>query len=121
LPEEIKTLIEERIANGYYLPENIRKREAKLLEEKKQKRINELKEDAERKIKEIEDDLAVRVYVVESGLSDGNFIYYNHTNKGVFNWQNDAFHNKISQEEFIDFLNGVDYSKLPEGIEFEIK
>jgi hypothetical protein len=54
-------------------------------------------------------------------LSDDNFIYYNHSNKGVFNWQNDAFRNQISQEEFIDFSNGVDYSKLPEGIEFEIK
>jgi hypothetical protein len=68
LPEEIKTLIEERIANGYYLSENIRKREAKLLEEKKQKRINELKEKAEKDIKEINDKLSVHVYVVESGV-----------------------------------------------------
>ena len=28
---------------------------------------------------------------------------------------------KVSQEDFISFLNNVDYSKLPEGITFEIK
>lgn len=44
---------------------------------------------------------------------------YDHTNKVVFNWLD--YKDKISQGDFVDFLNNVDYSKLPEGITFEIK
>ncbi|MDR1459497.1 MAG: hypothetical protein LBI60_04720 [Bacteroidales bacterium] len=121
LPEEKKALIEERIANGYYSPENIKERERKALEAKKQKHINDLKEKAEKEIQKIKDNLAVHLYVIESGLPDDNLIYYNHNNTAVFNWQNDSYHSKISQEVFIDFLNNVDYSKLPENITFEIK
>ncbi|MDR1202700.1 MAG: hypothetical protein LBL58_13890 [Tannerellaceae bacterium] len=121
LPVETKLMIEERIANNYYSPKNINAREIAAKEAKIRKRIDDLKEKAETGIQKIKDELAVHLYVIGCGFPDDNLIYYNHTNKAIFNWQNDSYHNKISQEEFIDFLNEVDYSKLPEGISFEIK
>lgn len=36
-----------------------------------------------------------------------------------FNW--DSYGEKITQEEFDDFVNKVDRSQLPEGIKFELK
>lgn len=36
-----------------------------------------------------------------------------------FNW--DSYEEKITQEEFDDFVNKVDRSQLPEDIRFELK
>lgn len=36
-----------------------------------------------------------------------------------FNWN--GYGEKITQEEFDDFVNKVDRSQLPEGIKFELK
>ena len=51
-----------------------------------------------------------------------NFIYYDHRNTGVFNWRDYASKNDIvTQEQFDRVLKKVDYSKLPSGIEFQLK
>lgn len=42
-----------------------------------------------------------------------------HTNTLSFNWN--GYGEKITQEEFDDFVNKVDRSQLPEGIKFELK
>lgn len=55
----------------------------------------------------------------DHGLSVDNVIYYNHTNTLSFNWRD--YGEKITQEEFDDFVNNVDRSQLPEGIKFELK
>lgn len=52
-------------------------------------------------------------------LSTDNVIYYSHTNTLSFNWN--GYGEKITQEEFDDFVNKVDRSQLPEGIKFELK
>jgi hypothetical protein len=121
LSEEVKPLIEERISSGYYLTENIKARERTGKEIEKTAHIIELKKKASKDIKNIRNELRVRLYVIEAGLSDKNLIYFNHKNTAVFNWMKNDCYDKISQEDFVDFLNSVDYSKLPEGIKFEIK
>lgn len=73
----------------------------------------------DKKIEEAEREKKVMLYIFDSGISIDNVTYYDHTNKVVFNWKD--YDKKISQEEFVDFINKVDYSQLPEGIEFEIK
>lgn len=57
--------------------------------------------------------------VFDYGLSTDNVIYYSHTNTLSFNWN--GYGEKITQEEFDDFVNKVDRSQLPEGIKFELK
>ena len=59
------------------------------------------------------------LYIFDSGVSIDNVIYYDHKNTVCFNWN--EYDKKISQEDYIDFINKIDYSKLPEGIKFEIK
>lgn len=59
------------------------------------------------------------LYIFDSGISTENVIYYDHTNTARFNWKD--YDKKVSQEEFCDFINSVDYSQLPKGIKFEIK
>lgn len=58
----------------------------------------------------------VKLYILDSGLSVDN---YNDRKEVVFNWL--EYKDKISQDVFIDFLNNVDYSKLPKGITFKIR
>ncbi|MDR1119428.1 MAG: hypothetical protein LBM08_00745 [Dysgonamonadaceae bacterium] len=121
LSEQTKTLIQSRIDAGYYSPEQIQNRALSAREAKKQKRIAELNAEAQRKIEKIRNELQIRLYVVKSGLSDDNFIYYNHSNTAVFNWKSGSCYDRITQEAFIDFLERVDYSQLPEGIEFKLE
>lgn len=66
-----------------------------------------------------ETDKKVMLCVFDYGLSTDNVIYYNHTNTLSFNWCD--YREKITQEEFDDFVNNVDRSQLPEGIKFELK
>ena len=116
--EEAKE-INRRIDSGYYTPESIegRKEEArkKAIEKKRNKIINYCSS----KVEEAEKERDILLYILDSGLPVDNVIYYHHTNKMVFNWKN--FDEKVSQEDFVTFLNGVDYSKLPDGVTFEIK
>jgi len=118
-PEEV-ALIEERMAQGYYLPETVEQRRIQALHDKRQKKINDLRESTDKKIRRLETELTVEVYVIECGLSTDNFIYYGHENRAVFNWHDSPYRENISPKEFEAFLAQVDYSKLPEGIEFKM-
>lgn len=68
---------------------------------------------------EIEAEKKIMLCVFDYGLSTDNVIYYSHTNTLSFNWN--GYGEKITQEEFDDFVNKVDRSQLPEGIKFELK
>ena len=116
LTGEETELIERRMSEGYYQPEAIESRRLEAVQEK----INDIRKDAVKAIRRIETALAVKIYLLEMGMSLDNFIYYDHTNTGVFNWRCTSGEN-LSQEEFVSFLNRVDYSKLPADISFDIK
>lgn len=45
--------------------------------------------------------------------------FYQYNDAGTLNWCD--YGEKITQEEFDDFVNNMDRSKLPEGIKFEFK
>ena len=57
--------------------------------------------------------------IIEAGFSLNNFIYYNHSNEGVFNWVD--YQDKITQEQLDELLTKIDKSKLPENIVFKLK
>lgn len=116
--EETKTVLD-RLENDYYSDIEIEKRIKQKAEDKKQKRIQYLTSESARKIQEMNNDLAVALAVVNSGFSDSNFIYYTHTNEGVFNWLD--FEKKLTPEDFDNFMKTVDFSTLPTGIKFKLK
>lgn len=122
LTEEEFQLVETRIAEGYYLPANIKKRRHEALLAAKRKKIEDLKTHAANEKAKIDQELAVKLHVLRCGMPLDNFIYYDHRNTGVFNWRDYASKNDIvTQEQFDRFLKKVDYSKLPAGIEFQLK
>ena len=116
--EETKTVLN-RLESGYYSDIEIEKRKNQEAEDKKQKRIQYLTDNANKEIKKIKDEFAVSLAVINSGFSDSNFIYYNHTNEGVFNWLD--YEKKLTSEDFDNFMKVVDLSLLPAGIKFKLK
>lgn len=119
LTDEERLLIEERIKAGYYSAENIEKRREEAHKAKMLKKRTEICERYDKVIREAETDKKIMLCVFDYGLSTDNVIYYNHTNTLSFNWRD--YGEKITQEEFDDFVNNVDRSQLPEGIKFELK
>lgn len=112
-------LIEERIKAGYYSAENIEKRREEVHKAKMLKKRAEICERYDKKIRQAEAEKKIMLCVFDYGLPINNVIYYPHTNTLSFNWN--GYGEKITQEEFDDFVNKVDRSKLPEGIKFELK
>lgn len=121
MPTESEILdLKKKIAEGYYTDEAIKARkEAKKKEDREIKRLN-ICQMYERKIREAERDMQVMLGIFDYGLSVDNVIYYSHRNTVVFNWL-DRNRDKITREEFEDFVQNVDMGKFPEGIKFEIK
>ena len=108
-----------RIDAGYYTPKAMQERKEEAIRKANEKKRAEIIANYEKKVSKLEEERTVYLYILDSGLSVDNVIYYGHTKEVIFNWQ--EYGEKISQEDFIGFLNSVDYSNLPEGITFKIK
>lgn len=119
LTDEERSLIEERIKAGHYSSENIEKRRVEAHKAKMAAKRAEICERYDKKIRQAEAEKKIMLCVFDYGLSTDNVIYYSHTNTLSFNWN--GYGEKITQEEFDDFVNKVDRSQLPEGIKFELK
>ena len=111
--------ITNKIVEGYYKKERIKARaklrEIEKIEQERAKILARYGKDTEKARRERD----VALYILDSGLNTDNWIYYDFNNTVAFNWRN--YGAKITQEEFADFVAKVDYSKLPEGIEFFLK
>lgn len=103
---------------GYYSLSSIQQRIKEREDAKKAAQRQELIDGYNKDVEKFKRILMVKLYVLDQGLLD-NFIYYDHTNKGVFNWKD--YGKKVTQKEFAEFMRKVDYSQLPEGINFEMK
>lgn len=119
LTKEECALIEQRISDGYYSIENINKRKEETKREKINKRYGEICEEYDKKIEALKKEKNIFISLLDCGIADDNIIYYEGSNKLVFNWL--GYKDKITREEFDYFVNNCDKSKLPEGIVFEFK
>lgn len=108
-----------RIESGYYTPEAMKTRKEEAARKAYEKKRAEIIAECEKKVSKLEEEKTIKLYILDSGLPVDNVIYYEHKKKVVFNWL--EYKDKISQENLIEFLNSVDYSKLPKGITFKIK
>jgi hypothetical protein len=116
---EEKAKIETKISNGYYSEEAIAERNEARRIAKIEAQREEILAKYNKTEQQARNERDIKLYILDSGLPTDNVIYYNHTNEVVFNWKD--YDKKITQEQFVDFINQVDYSKLPEGVEFSIK
>lgn len=112
--------IKAKIKAGYYTPAQIAKRETTKAEQKRAAKFASIKDKRDKEIKKAETEYQVQFAVLTGGLDLDNFIYYNHSNEGVFNWNTSAYNKAVTLEEFDKFLAAVDYSKLPKGFVFKI-
>lgn len=110
-----------KLGEGYYTIEAVETRRKQSVNDKKDALIKDLQDTAVKGKNKIDIELAIKLYVIASGLSIDDFIYYNHTNKGVFNWMGGSYRTKTTPAQFSAFMQNIDLSQLPEGITFEIK
>lgn len=119
------TEVEKRISDGYYTPEAIQARADEAARLKREKDRQDIVERYDKTIKKATDEKRIMLYIFDRLGTVSNIIFYDHRQTVVFNWSDPRFvgssEKKWTQEEFVDFVNSVDYSKLPEGIQFEIK
>lgn len=119
ITDEEKQTILAAINAGNYTPEAIQERETARQEADRDRRRAEIVERYDNKIRESETEKAVYLYIFDQLGTTDNIIYYSHSNKISFNWQ--SYGKRWTQEEFIDFVNCVNLSALPEGVAFEIR
>lgn len=119
MTDEEKQTILAAINAGDYTPAAIQERETARQEADRAKRRAEIVERYDKKIRESETEKAVYLYIFDQLGTTDNIIYYSHSNKISFNWQ--SYGKRWTQEVFVDFVNSVNLSVLPEGITFEIK
>ena len=118
LTDEQKKEEDRKEAEGYYTAEKIDQREHQKRADELEKIKADLKAHLNKEIQKETDEYNVKIEVLNAGLSIDNFIYYNYSNEGVFNWKN--YGTQVTKQEFDIFSNVVDYSKLPKGIIFKI-
>lgn len=119
LTDEERTLIENRIKEGYYTSEAIQARKDQKKREEYENKRNEIIADCEKEIQKAENRKLVRLALLDTGISLKNVIYYNHSNELAFNWND--YEEKVTQEQFDKFVNTVDKTKLPKNITFKLK
>jgi hypothetical protein len=119
LTDEERTLIENRIKDGYYTSEVIQARKDQKKREECEKKRNEIIADCEKEIQKAENRKLVRLAILDAGISSKNAIYYDFKNELTFNWNDNE--TKITQEQFDEFVKTVDKTKLPENITFKLK
>lgn len=116
---EERTLIENRIKEGYYTSEAIQARKDQKKREEYEKKRSEIIAACEKSIQEAKNKKLVMLAVLDAGISLKNAIYYNHSNELAFNWND--YEEKVTQEQFDEFIKTVDKTKLPENITFKLK
>lgn len=108
-----------RIDAGYYTPKAMQERKEGAIRKANEKKRAEIIANYEKKVSKMEEEKTVMLYILDLGLPADNVIYYDYKKEAVFNWLD--YKDKVSQADFVDFVNGVDYSRLPEGVTFSIK
>lgn len=90
---------------GHYTPEKIQERKEKAILEAKAKQYADIEADRDKEIAKAQKEYEVKKTVLDGGLSLENFIFYNHTNTGAFNWK--SYGVRVTNEEFSDFVRNA--------------
>lgn len=110
IPEGLLESVEQKVANGYYSEAAIEKR----AQEEKERKFNEARQkiidDAREKMEKIRVERDIKLFILDAGFPIDNVIYYSHTKRVVFNWQNSDYYSKITWED-LDKLMAVSDEK----------
>ena len=116
-------LIENRIKDGYYKPEQIEDRANIKRAEEKQKELQDIEDDFNKSVEKERNEYLVKKAVLLAGLSIKNLIYYTHKNEACFNWNTSTYNKAVTEIEFLGFLDYIKLTtpELPKGITFKLK
>lgn len=103
-----------KTADGYYTPENIQKRAEEAEKTAKNNLYEQLENELKKQTEKAQLEYNVKKAVLDAGLHIDNFIFYNHTKTGVFNWLD--YKKRITKGQFDTFIASV---KI-EGVKFEL-
>lgn len=122
LSDDERTLIESRIAEGYYTKAAIAKRKLEAARMARRKEIERLQRRAQYAKRKIDQELQVKLYLFRLGAPLESFIYYDHRNEVEFNWTRRIYEReRMSEEQYNALMAKIDRTKLPEGITFKFK
>ncbi len=108
--------IESKIKKGFYSEQSFKERIEKKKSDDLNKKRQEIIDKYDRRTEKARNERDVMLYILDHGFPVDNVIYYDYNNTAKFNWKN--YDKKITQEQFVDFVNSLEYDKLPKGIEF---
>ena len=118
LTDEERATIEKQLSEGGFTPESLAERRQKEFEAEKAKYIEEIEAEYKKRTGSADAKRKTLRYILDQGISLKNVIYYDHSNEVHFNWK--SYDDLITQEEFVDFINNLDYSIIPEFVTFHI-
>lgn len=122
LSDEERTLIESRIAEGYYTKAAIAKRKREAAQTARRKEIERLKRRAQDAKRKNDQELQVKLYLFRLGAPLESFIYYDHSKEVEFNWTRRINEReRMSEKQYNELMAKIDRNKLPEGITFKFK
>ena len=110
LTAEEKKTVKSRIKNGYYSKENIKERELTKLKQQNEELKQKINKEIDDKIKSLNLERDVILFLIKHNINTNNFIYYNHSQTGCFNWK--LYEKKITQEEFNKILTLKNLPKI---------
>lgn len=113
-PEQLADFLVKQ-KSGYFSDEQRAQRELDKQQAYYKEEREKVEAECDGKIKQAELERDVKIAVLDAGLSLKNFIFYNHTSTGVFNWRD--YDEKITAEQFAKFVAGVNI----DGVKFEMK
>jgi hypothetical protein len=113
LSDEVRAVIAERRASGYYDPEQVAACDEAARITRKEKRIAEVKKDHEKALSKLNNKTAVALLLAEHFDGDSNVIYYDHTGQLQFNWS--SINKLHTLDEFNAFV-AWSADKLPSGL-----
>jgi hypothetical protein len=119
LPSEARALIVERRASGYYLPENVAKRDAEARQARRDKRVADLRAEHAKKTTELEQDHRLEVWLAQNFDHKPNVIWYRHANTLQANWT--TTEKLFSAAEWEDFTRQIpgDLFNVPPNFKFQ--
>lgn len=118
LNNDTKEKIKKMHENGYFTMDNVIKRRDEKIKELNLKFLEKEKMKLEKEKREIDNEIKVLEYLCDEGISLINHAYLRSVNVLAINLYKNR-ENAMSEEDYTRFLDNVDYSKLPTGIEFE--
>lgn len=118
LGKEKKDSIKKMHEKGYFTIDNVIKRREEKIREIQLQRLESEKKKLESEKKEIDNEIQVLQYLFDKGIKIDCHAYLRSVNILSINLLKNG-DGVMTENEYKDFINSVDYSKLPKNISFE--